>query len=108
MRRLKKRGLDVAMRTVSVSALRYVITAVGPTHLIPSEEYRVLVTLEDTLGILRDELRIEDDVRSHATRTAFQSPDPTTILNLQNWTMDAAIEQLKRAKPMVARRLAKW
>ena len=106
--RLESRKLLPGMSTVSVSALRYVITAVGPTHLISTEDYRTLVTLEDTLSILRNEFKIEEEVRATTTGNLSNWRNPEPIMHRQDLTMDMALDQLKEARNMVKRQLSRW
>ena len=93
--RLESRGLLPGMSTVSVSALRYVITSAGLTHMLSLQNYRTLVTLEDTLSILRDDLK-----DSHSF--------PMVSAGYQNYIkpklksgMDLALRQIEDARKMV-------
>ena len=94
--------------TVSLGALRYVITSAGPTHLISTEDYRTLVTLEDTLAVLRHQFRTEEEVRAFTTNnmTNFRNPEP--IMHREDMTMDVALDQLEKARDMVDEQLPRW
>jgi hypothetical protein len=100
--RLLSRGLLNGMRTVSVSALHYVITSAGPTRLVSTEDYRVFVTLEDTLGILRDEWRA-----LHLPE-ARSSGYVNVVKPKVDAIMELAVKQIDAARQLVDERLSRW